>query len=792
MPSSIISYRHYRSLASVIFILTLTCFVASGQTSEAPSQIGEWRTHLPNKRPTDVAVCESFTAWRTPGSVILRFRENNEIRRLDKTNALSEADPKLVTCNPFIPDQLLVTYEDGGIEVLDGDRAISYNDAISQTDIFGRRGINSVRILEPNLAAVCADFGFLFFDPSEGVFREDVRFDEAIYDAALFGDDLYLASERGLLRLPNFRSQPTIRDTSRYETVDVGVLDGQPITQLGVFGGRVYAGSGNGLVSVLPAGGDVRAVLTPGGCFGVREIQATDQRILFTYRDACGGPDALITSSDGLEFSQVTLDCSELIYGAVPLPSGGVALASFSDSAGLCELTADGTCDCVQLSGPFSTDTYAIATKEGRVAVAGGSLTEQAGYAFNNAGAYFFEDGAWTNVNPNNTPALQLPETPDPDDVLLDIIAVAIGEDSTLYAGAFFEGLAALAPSGEVIVYDERNSSLGIHLGDTERVRVSGLDTDAAGNLWVSNHGADEALSVRTPEGEWFSFDVTSCGSDRLLDLTVDARTGIVYVIDYLGGVIAFDPGPDFADTSDDVCRRFDTSDNLPEVDVRSIMLDRDGILWIGTVNGIARLPCTGNPFDEDCTANRPTSEVDGILGFFFDGELVRSMTTDPGDRKWLGTDNGLFLLADNTDEQLAFYNEDNSPLLDNRITALAFDDATGRLWIGTEAGLMSLQTESTGSEPFIFDAVEVYPQPVRPEYDGPIAIRGLATNANVKITDAAGRLVFETDAIGGQAIWNGTDYTGSRPASGVYLVWASAVVGDPPNTIVAKIALLR
>jgi len=183
---------------------------------------------------------------------------------------------------------------------------------------------------------------------------------------------------------------------------------------------------------------------------------------------------------------------------------------------------------------------------------------------------------------------------------------------------------------------------------------------------------------------------------------------------------------------------------------------------------------------------------VDGILGFFFDGEVVRSMTTDGGDRKWLGTDNGLFLLADNTDEQLAFFNEDNSPLIDNRITALAFDDLTGQLWIGTELGLMSLQTESTGSRPFVFESVEVYPQPVRPEYDGPIAIRGLATDANVKITDAVGRLVYETDAVGGLAVWNGRDYTGSRPASGVYMVWATAGQGEPPATVVAKILLLR
>lgn len=105
----------------------------------------------------------------------------------------------------------------------------------------------------------------------------------------------------------------------------------------------------------------------------------------------------------------------------------------------------------------------------------------------------------------------------------------------------------------------------------------------------------------------------------------------------------------------------------------------------------------------------------------------------------------------------------------------------------------MTLQTEATGSNDFVFGEVEVYPQPVRPEYEGPIAIRGLATNANVKITDAQGRLVFETEAVGGQAVWDGRDYNGGRPASGVYFVWATATSAfNAPEAVVAKIALLR
>ncbi|MCI5080904.1 MAG: hypothetical protein MRY78_04390, partial [Saprospiraceae bacterium] len=51
---------------------------------------------------------------------------------------------------------------------------------------------------------------------------------------------------------------------------------------------------------------------------------------------------------------------------------------------------------------------------------------------------------------------------------------------------------------------------------------------------------------------------------------------------------------------------------------------------------------------------------------------------------------------------------------------------------------------------------------------------------ANVKITDINGRLVYETRALGGQAIWDGRDYNGRKANSGVYLIFGAT---DPRNS---------
>ena len=141
--------------------------------------------------------------------------------------------------------------------------------------------------------------------------------------------------------------------------------------------------------------------------------------------------------------------------------------------------------------------------------------------------------------------------------------------------------------------------------------------------------------------------------------------------------------------------------------------------------------------------------------------------------------------MSDDGTTQLLNFNEDNSPLLSNEIQSIEVLESTGEVFLGTAKGLISFRGTATETSA-TYSNVLVYPNPVKPEYSGPIAIKGLAFNSSVKITDVSGNLVYEGFSDGGQFIWQGTNFAGAKVQTGVYMVFATDVEGK--NGAVAKI----
>jgi hypothetical protein len=121
----------------------------------------------------------------------------------------------------------------------------------------------------------------------------------------------------------------------------------------------------------------------------------------------------------------------------------------------------------------------------------------------------------------------------------------------------------------------------------------------------------------------------------------------------------------------------------------------------------------------------------------------------------------------------------------------VAVHPTTGVVMIGTDMGLCSYNADATeAAEEMDADDVLVYPNPVKPDYNGTIAVRGLSMDAEVKILSSTGQLVWSGVSAGGTFTWDGRTQKGRRVASGVYHIVANNAEGK--KAIVARIVIIR
>jgi hypothetical protein len=222
---------------------------------------------------------------------------------------------------------------------------------------------------------------------------------------------------------------------------------------------------------------------------------------------------------------------------------------------------------------------------------------------------------------------------------------------------------------------------------------------------------------------------------------------------------------------------------NLPTNFVNCVVKDKNGKIWIGTADGIAIINCPESIMNSGgCDAELKVVKYDLDAGLLFKQENVTSIAVDGANNKWIGTNNGVWLISDDAEKILFRFTKDNSPLPSNDINKIVVNPETGIVYIATDIGLVSFRGNATDGEN-TNDNLLVFPNPVQSDYTGTIAIKGLVENADVKITDVAGQLVFRTKAQGGQAIWNGKNYLNQRPRTGVYYVFVTNADGSQTKT---------
>ena len=222
---------------------------------------------------------------------------------------------------------------------------------------------------------------------------------------------------------------------------------------------------------------------------------------------------------------------------------------------------------------------------------------------------------------------------------------------------------------------------------------------------------------------------------------------------------------------------------------------DLDGAIWVGNTAGIFMTTTPDEVFNSDFYLTQikvPRDDGSGLADYLLSNVSVKCIAIDGANRKWVGTtDNGVYLISADGLECIHHFTKDDSPLISDAINDIAINGETGEVFIATDAGLCSYKGDATDPEPtLVSSSLKVFPNPVNPDYTGDVHITGLAYNSDVKIANAAGKLVYEGTSNGGQFTWNCCYATGKHVSSGVY--YALCTDAEGKKGACAKILIIR
>jgi ligand-binding sensor domain-containing protein len=245
---------------------------------------------------------------------------------------------------------------------------------------------------------------------------------------------------------------------------------------------------------------------------------------------------------------------------------------------------------------------------------------------------------------------------------------------------------------------------------------------------------------------------------------------------------------------------RIGVNDELGDAgDVSSLALRSDGVVWIGTGNGVVKYDPPTNTFRK-ITA-KSGNEV-GLLS-----PRVNFVALDHLENLWVATDRGLNRISRDDDNDITAYttasaylelSERGIPYLPNIISPLAHMTCTDLLmhperdllYIATWGGLSILDVTPAAQQATDLSKVYVYPNPVdgRKGHDE-LRIDNIDAPVTVEVFNLEGNLVHsQTVTQSEEAVWDLTTQSGFIVSSGVYFVR----VDNGQKAVVLTVTVIR
>ena len=361
--------------------------------------------------------------------------------------------------------------------------------------------------------------------------------------------------------------------------------------------------------------------------------------------------------------------------------------------------------------------------------------------------------------------------------------------------------------NGKLVTYYNADNSIlmgandrGKQLGN-DYVLILGLKFDSKGNLWLLNSlGNGVSLLEYTADKQWINHhhalltDNNSITLSGLSKMMIDSRGLLWFVNNFWQNPAVF-----CYDMDHDILLKYDQIINQDDVkyqvySVSCITEDKEGNMWVGTDVGpfMIQKSDVGQNNVTFYQVKVPRNDGTNYADYLLNGVNISCIAIDGGNRKWFGTNGaGVFLMsADNIVQEENFTTE-NSNLLYNNVSSISINNMTGEVYFLSDNGLCSYQSNAVDPTPEMTkDGINIYPNPVTPDFTGMVTITGLSYDADVKITTANGVIVAEGRSNGGMFNWDCCNKQGKRVASGVYMVITAT--SDGKKGTVGKVAVIN
>lgn len=770
---------------------TTILFFCIGWAGIAQQPMFQWRDHLPYRTVVDVTASSDYIYAATPYAVIEVEKSSGEVSPLSKTNFLSGLNISAIQYDASL-DALMIGYENGNFDIFT-DQVFYNMPDIKLANVQGSKTINDIIVID-GIAHLSCDFGIVVIDiPKRSVI--DSYFirssNVAVRSLQLHQDSLFAVTDQGIFKAKADNEYLRSYDSWEKDNGVSALLNGdENLTKSIVFDDQLlvlYENDAFESDTLYQYVNNTWSKVPNMDGKEIKDIRFNDDRIVMNFNYFVNSYDKQWNLIDNIfQFSFAGMTSTTSLWDGNHYWIG-------DQNYGIVKSSNSYNSTSYEPEGPFGLSAFQMHYQNGNIYVAGGSQTENWQSTYNRNGVYIYQDEEWKFFNYLNIPEMKF-------DSAFDYLAVAAdpADDNHIFTvtsstGGMFE----IESDGTATRYNKNNSTLQDRSNNPGFYVLTDAFVDDEQTLWVANAFCGEPLVAKDKNGNWYSYSLGSAGTNSLVtDLYIDYN-GVKWVSILNSGVVIFDDNGTLDDTSDDRVKLLNSgqvSGNLPNNIVTDVIMDLDNEIWIGTTEGFAVFYSPEQLFDDnngDYVAQRVLIDggenTEAVLGKAY----ITSIDVDGANRKWIGTKGaGVFCLSADGREEVYHFTVENSPLFSNNVEELSINHETGEVFISTDFGMLSFRSDATYGDDE-FSAVKVFPNPVTPEYTGPITIQGLGFNSDVKITDIAGNLVFKGPSNGGTFVWDGLNLEGERVKTGVYLVIAGQT-GEPKGKHVAKIMFIN